>query len=153
MVTIPWRAGPAADTPGPTVTVMASRFELTTVRAVPSFLLASLTSWWQAVHDEGCVGVSLQARPWAREFWTLSAWTSRDAVYRYARRGPHAGAARTQTRAMRASTFVFWEVAPDALPVRWHDGKQRVWERMADPEAPFTSERGSDGEPTRSVAN
>lgn len=131
MVTIPWRPGPAAHGPSPSeVTVMASRFELRTVRAVPSFLAASITAWWQALHDEGCLGVSLQARPLAREFWTLSAWTSQDAVYRYARAAPHAGAARTQTAQMTSSTFVFWDVSTTALPASWADGKRRVRDRM-----------------------
>lgn len=131
MPKIPWRGGPEARAERAQVTVMASRFELQNIRAVPAFFVASVTAWWQALHAEGCVGVSLQARPLAREFWTVSAWTSKESLYAYARTVPHAGAAQRQTGAMESSVFVFWEVRGSTLPVSWPEAKQRIREQMA----------------------
>ncbi|PFG34167.1 DUF3291 domain-containing protein [Sanguibacter antarcticus] len=147
MPTIPWRGGPDARTEGAQITVMASRFELQNARAVPSFFVASITAWWQSLHAEGCVGVSLQARPLAREFWTVSAWTSKEALYSYARTAPHTGSARRQTAGMKSSAFVFWEVRGSALPVSWTEAKRKVREQVARQRA-ASDERGGGPERT-----
>ncbi|MWJ02882.1 DUF3291 domain-containing protein [Clavibacter michiganensis subsp. michiganensis] len=111
---------------------MASRFELTTVRAVPAFFVHSIRAWLQARRAAGNVGVALHALPLKREFWTLSAWESKEAIYAYARQEPHATAQRSQAASMRSSVFVFWEAPKASLPAEWPEARTRVHARLAE---------------------
>jgi len=136
MPMIPWTSGPASRTASSSasaeVVIMASRFELTTVRAVPAFFVHSIKAWLQARRASGNVGVALQALPFKREFWTLSAWESKAAIYAYARQEPHATAQRSQTASMRSSVFVFWEAPRTSLPAAWPDARARVHAKLAE---------------------
>ncbi len=84
---IPWTAtGQPSSAPG--ATIMASRFELTTAWRSPVFLARSLRVWRQARHSPWPAG-SIPAHSLKGTFWTLSAWTSRDALSGFARAEPH----------------------------------------------------------------
>ncbi|MFD2338808.1 DUF3291 domain-containing protein [Clavibacter tessellarius] len=132
MVQLRWSAGPAAGSATGEVVVMASRFELTGLRAVPGFFADSIASWRQSRRAPGCVGVALEALPLRRTFWTLSAWESEEAIQEYARTSPHSGAARRQRVSMASSVFVFWRESAELLPVDWSEARSRVAARSAE---------------------
>ncbi len=124
---IPWTAagqpGPATD-----VTIMASRFELITPWRSPAFLARSLRVWRQARRSSGVLGVSLRAEPLKGTFWTLSAWTDRDALSGFARAEPHRTVMRTTRPWMKESVFRFWTISAGEFDPAglWADAEARV---------------------------
>ncbi|MGC5345800.1 DUF3291 domain-containing protein [Streptomyces sp. DT171] len=125
MPTLPWTI-PNPAPPRTKALVMASRFEVRSGRDVPRFFLKSLSAWRQVRSAPGAYGASLIAQPFKRVFYTLSAWEDRDALYAYARTDPHRGVVSDVRSTMKASTFTFWEVSVEELPITWADAKRRI---------------------------
>ncbi|MEU9608228.1 DUF3291 domain-containing protein [Streptomyces sp. NPDC048057] len=125
MPTIPWTT-PQPAAPGSTAVVMASRFEVASLADVPRFFLRSLAVWKQVRSAPGALGASLRARPLKREFCTLSAWESKDALYAFARAEPHQGIMRELAPIMKDSAFTYWEVKAAELPLAWGDADRRI---------------------------
>ncbi|GHB25556.1 DUF3291 domain-containing protein [Streptomyces chryseus] len=134
MPTLPWTT-PHAASPHARAVVMASRFEVRSLRDVPRFFWKSLAAWWQVRSAPGAYGASLIARPTQRVFYTLSAWESREALYAYARAEPHRGIMTGLRATMRVSTFTFWEVPATELPIGWDDAKRRIADQARNDEA------------------
>ncbi|MFE7326801.1 DUF3291 domain-containing protein [Streptomyces sp. NPDC057565] len=128
MPTLPWVTPHPAPHHGQVV-VMASRFEVRSLKDVPRFFLKSLSAWRQVRSAPGAFGASLIAQPTKRTFFTLSAWESRDALYAYARTEPHRGIMTGLRPTMRSSTFTFWEAPVEHLPVSWAEAKRRIAEQ------------------------
>lgn len=125
MPTLPWTVpNPAA--PNTEAYVMASRFEVRSAKDVPRFFLKSLSAWRQVRSAPGALGASLIAQPLKRTFFTLSAWENRDALYTYAKTEPHRSIMKALRPTMRASTFTFWEVPVEELPLTWENAKQHL---------------------------
>jgi len=123
--TLPWTTpNPAA--PGAQAYAMASKFQVASLAGVPRFFLSSLAAWRQVRSAPGCLGASLVARPLRREFCTLSAWESRDALYAFARTQPHRDIMTRMRLTMASSTFTFWEVGAGDLPLSWDDARHRL---------------------------
>ncbi|MGW6916297.1 DUF3291 domain-containing protein [Kitasatospora sp. NPDC054939] len=125
MPTLPWTV-PNPAVPGTRAVVMASRFEVRSLRDVPRFFRKSLAAWRQVRTAPGALGASLVARPLRREFLTLSAWESREALYGYARAEPHRGIMTGLRSTMRSSVFTFWEVPVEDLPIDWAEARRRL---------------------------
>jgi quinol monooxygenase YgiN len=123
MPALPWMS---LNDPGPTTVVMASRFRLRRFRDVPRFFLDSMRIHRQVRGADGALGISLVARPVRREFLTLSAWRDRAALMALVRTQPHASAMVRHRPAMAESTFTFWEVPADGLPVSWDEARRRL---------------------------
>ncbi|WP_031037243.1 hypothetical protein [Streptomyces sp. NRRL F-5650] len=128
MPTLPWTIPHTPPQHG-TAYVMASRFEVRTLKGVPRYFLRSLAAWKQVRSAPGAYGASLIAQPSRRVFHTLSAWQDRDALYVYAGSEPHRGIATSLRSTMRDSTFTFWEVDVATLPITWDDVKRRLAEQ------------------------
>ncbi|MEV5438970.1 DUF3291 domain-containing protein [Streptomyces sp. NPDC052682] len=109
---------------------MASRFEVRSLRDVPRFFLRSLAAWRQVRSAPGGFGASLIAEPLKRTFWTLSAWSDRDALYAYARTEPHRSIMTSLRPTMRESVFTFWQVPAGDLPIDWADARRRLAEEQ-----------------------
>ena len=126
---IPWLVKGSAEGD---VVVMASKFELASAWRSPVFLLYALRLWRQALRSPGVLGVSLRARPLSGTFWTLSAWTDRQALYAYAKTAPHGPAMKKISPWMKDSTFRFWQIQAETLPAPraatalWADGETRL---------------------------
>ncbi|PYC78003.1 DUF3291 domain-containing protein [Streptomyces tateyamensis] len=133
MPTLPWIT---PNRPGPQTTtalVMASTFEVRSLKDVPRFFRQSLVAWKQVKTAPGALGASLIAQPLKRTFWTLSAWESREQLYTYARTEPHKTVMTSLRETSRESVFAFWEVPVDQLPISWADARSRLAEqRRAD---------------------
>ncbi len=128
MPTLPWTV-PNPPSPGAQTYVMASHFEVRSLRDVPRFFLKSLSAWRQVRSAPGALGASLIAQPLKRSFFTLSAWEDRDALYAFARTEPHRGIMTALRPAMRRATFTFWEAPAERLPVAWDDARRRLAEQ------------------------
>lgn len=128
MPTIPWIK--VDDSEGEAL-VMASRLEVRSLRNVPGFFLASIKVWRQALKSKGALGVSLRADLTRRTFWTVSAWTDKQAVYGYAAAEPHKSTMRRLRGVMKESTFVFWQAPAHTLPVDWDEIERRIAEERA----------------------
>lgn len=129
MPTLPWSTLQTPD-PGAESVIMASRFEVRSLRQVPAFFAASMRLLLQARRAPGAIGVSLKAEPFRRTFWTLSAWTDKAALYAYAGTDPHKSAMARQRATMRESTFVFWNVPAGDLPIDWTEAQRRIAEQQ-----------------------
>ena len=126
MITLPWIHGPAAKTtPLTPRTVMASRLELLHLRHVPALLIASIRLRHAIPQGDGAVGLALRARPLARTFWTLSAWTDQQALQAYNQSPLHRGIVERFRRHMASSTFRFY-AAEDGPPPRWDEALRRL---------------------------
>ncbi|MFG2871747.1 DUF3291 domain-containing protein [Streptomyces sp. NPDC048338] len=132
MPTLPWTV-PNQARPGTRAQVMASRFEVRSLKDVPRFFLKSLAAWRQVRSAPGALGASLIAQPLKRTFYTLSAWEDRDALYAYARAEPHRSIMRGLRSTMRDSTFTFWEVPVEQLPLDWDEARRRLAAEEAKP--------------------
>lgn len=130
MSTLPWIALRSVE-PGASALVMASRFRVRRRRDVPRFLVDSIRIHRQVRAADGALGVSLVARPLRREFLTLSAWLDRGALDAFVRAQPHVGAMRRHRPAMAESTFTFWTVLADGMPVPWNDARRRLDDERA----------------------
>ncbi|MFD7169998.1 DUF3291 domain-containing protein [Streptomyces violascens] len=130
MPTLPWTT-PNPATPHTQALVMASRFEVRSMSDVPRFFLKSLSAWGQVRRAPGALGASLVAQPLKRTFYTLSAWEDRDALYTYARTEPHRSIMTGLRDTCRTSTFDFWEVPVEDLPLGWDDAKRRLRDKRA----------------------
>ncbi|MET9594973.1 DUF3291 domain-containing protein [Streptomyces sp. NPDC006516] len=128
MPALPWITPQPPPSEG-TAVVMASRFEVRSLRDVPRFLLKSLAAWKQVRSAPGAFGASLVARPSKRVFYTLSAWESREALHAYARTEPHRSVMTGLGPTMRSSTFTFWDVPVDRLPISWDEAMRRIDEQ------------------------
>ncbi|WP_424642554.1 DUF3291 domain-containing protein [Embleya sp. AB8] len=125
MPTAPWTT-PNPATPGARALVMSSRFEVRSAKDVPKFLVKSLSVWRQVRSAPGALGASLIAQPLKRTFYTLSAWESRDALDTFVRTEPHRGVMTALRPTMRTSTFTFWEVPVEELPIRWPNAREHL---------------------------
>ncbi|WP_370152177.1 DUF3291 domain-containing protein [Streptacidiphilus sp. EB129] len=128
MPTLPWTI-PNPATPNTQAFAMASRFEVRSAKDVPRFFLKSLSAWRQVRSAPGALGASLIAQPLKRTFFTLSAWEGRDALYAFARTEPHRGIMSGLRSTMRGSTFTFWELPVEELPLTWENAKRRLAEQ------------------------
>ena len=126
MPTLAWRATSAAPSPDTPAVVMASRFQLGRARNVPGFLYDSLLVRRQVLRTPGALGVSLIARPLKRQFLTLSAWSSTEALNQLVREEPHRSAMKRHRAGMTHSQFVFWDIDAGNLPVAWDDAIRRL---------------------------
>ena len=112
--------------PGTPAVVMASRFQLGRARNVPRFLYDSLRIRRQVLRTPGALGVSLIARPLKRQFLTLSAWSSTEALNQLVREEPHRSAMKRHRAGMADAQFVFWNTDAADLPVAWDDAIRRL---------------------------
>lgn len=125
MPALPWTR--LAEVPEDTeCVVMASRLPLASYLQVPSFLRKTQAIRGQLAHAEGLVGYSLDAKLLAKTFWTVSAWSSGEALSAFNRADPHRTAVRGIRPHMRPTTFVRWTCPAGDLPVSWDEVRSRV---------------------------
>ena len=122
---LPWGAAGRATADGTDAFVMASKFELTSGWRTPAFLAQAIRAWRQARRSPGVLGVTLRAQPLRLSYWTLSAWTGKDAL---ARAEPHRTIMRRVRPWAKTATFRFWtadatQLAPDRL---WAEAERRI---------------------------
>jgi hypothetical protein len=107
---------------------MASRFKLRRWRDVLPFFRDSMRIHRQVRSADGAYGVSLEAHPLRREFFTLSAWRDDAAVRALVAAEPHRSAMRKYRPAMAEAAFRFWSAEAGSLPPTWAEAKRRLAE-------------------------
>ena len=128
MPALPWFTISAPD-PAAELVVMASRLPLRGYRHIPGFLRWTLRIRGQLAEAPGLVGYSLDAKLFRKTFWTLSAWTSGEAMEDFVRQDPHQSAMTAIRPHMGETTFAVWTATPGELPIPWKEARRRVDER------------------------
>jgi nitrite reductase/ring-hydroxylating ferredoxin subunit len=126
---LPWKSvttPPESDRDYP---ALLSHLPLATFRAMPKFFRFVFAIQRQLAESEGLIGYSLDAHPWAKEFWTLSVWQDRDSLWRFVHRLPHSQAMQDLLPHMRETGFFHFEVAGSSVPPDWQETKLRMRER------------------------
>lgn len=132
MPTLPWTKVDGASTDGEVV-LMASRFQLRSLRHVPRFFVDAIRIRKQVLAAPGAVGVSLIAHPLRRTFYTLSAWRDRQSLNALVGAEPHRSTMGRHRHAMQDSAFVFWTARANSLPAGWADAQRRLATQAAAP--------------------
>jgi quinol monooxygenase YgiN len=103
--------------PGPQYLVMASHLPLKRISSTVRFFRAVSAIRKQLAAADGLIGYTLRAKPLARNYWTLSVWTSETALREFMRTPPHAGLMASLKPLMGATKFVTWTIhAADGRP-------------------------------------
>ena len=80
----------------------------------------------QLAEAPGVVGYALDAKLFAKTFWTVSAWRSREQLEAFAATDPHRGDVGKIRSHMEPTTFVFWTATASDLPIPWDDVRRRI---------------------------
>jgi hypothetical protein len=105
---------------------MASRLPLRHYRHIPVFLRRTMEVRRQLATTPGLIGYSLDADLFHKTFWTLSAWSNREALDRFAGTNPHGDVVTATKPVMEPSKFAFWTCPPSDVPVSWHEARARL---------------------------
>jgi heme-degrading monooxygenase HmoA len=125
MPTLPWQAAANPVVEGPPYVTMLTYLPLKHYRDTPRFLLYVVRVYLQLRRTKGVVGFSMRAKPLAKKYWTLSAWTSHEAMSQYIHTPPHLEVMRSMQGSMGQTAFTSWEVGASDLPLRWDDALAR----------------------------
>jgi hypothetical protein len=132
MPKLPWTEVETVP-PETELTFMASRLPLRHYRHIPGFMATTQRIRRQLAQSEGLVGYALEAQLLRKTFWTLSAWTGRDLLYRFHRADPHHAATEAIRPRMEPTSFVFWKGTAADLPLAWDEAYRRIAEQQARP--------------------
>ena len=106
--------------------VMASHLPLAHMSATPRFLGFTSSVRRQLAETPGIVGYTLDAKVFAKDYFTLSVWDDDAALRAFVARVPHADVMTKLAPDMGQTRFVTWTVTgPDARPT-WAEAKQRL---------------------------
>lgn len=116
----PWRSFRKAD-PERDYLVLLSFLPLKSYWRLPAFLWGTAGVMKQLAAAEGLVAYSLLARPFAKNFWTLSVWENEAALQAFVHHPPHMRLMAALTPHMGKTRFTRWKVKGSAIPLRWED--------------------------------
>jgi hypothetical protein len=105
--------------------VLLSYLPLRRFRDFPAFVRHDLGITRQLRGARGLLGYSKLGRPWAKRFWTLSAWEDDGALTEFVRSGRHAATMIDLAPRIGATRFVRWTLPGTALPPTWDDALRR----------------------------
>ena len=124
MPATPWKLLRPAD-PDREYLVLLSYLPLRRFRDFPAFAVHDVRVTRQLADARGLVGYSKLGRPWAKRFWTLSAWEDDAALAAFIHAGSHARAMTGMQPRMGPTRFVRWTLLGSALPPAWDDALRR----------------------------
>jgi quinol monooxygenase YgiN len=122
LLALPWRD--LADPGGGPLAVSVTRLRLRRWRDTPAFLRAALRLRRDLAREPGAVTLGLAAQPWARTYWTLSAWRDEAALQAYVRSPGHAAAMRRFRPVMTDATSARW--TREGGRPSWDEARRRV---------------------------
>ena len=105
---------------------LVSYLPLKHFRAIPKFFLFTFETQRQLRNSKGLIGYSLEARPFSRKFWTLSAWRDEQSLRDFVSALPHSRIMRVLAPHMDTTKFVQWSVEPHEIPLDWEAAKSRL---------------------------
>lgn len=106
--------------------VLTSRLPLTSYRDIPRFLRWTFKIRKQLRNDPGCAGNALDAKLLTKTFWTLSAWSDRDAMMRFVHSGQHAAMLADMAGRIGNPSFVDSTARQADLPLDWTTARTRI---------------------------
>jgi len=125
MPVIPWKM---AETPvaGNRYLALISFLPVRHFRAIPKFFRLTSEIQRQLRTAPGLVGYSLDARPFARKFWTLSVWRDQRSLMDFVRQMPHSRITQELAAYLGKSQFAQWQVEAQDIPLDWNRAKARI---------------------------
>ncbi len=126
MPALPWTECQYRPRNGESLHVLTSTLPLQSYRDVPRFLRWTLRIRKQLAKAEGAAGYSLDARLLRKTFYTLSAWSSAEAMNRFVHSGDHASMLADMAGRLGQPAFVESNASPAELPLDWDAAKQRL---------------------------
>ena len=125
MLVSPWftRTPPALDRE---YLALISYLPLRHFRAIPKFFRFSFQMQKQLSSCKGLIGYSLDAKPFARKFWTLSVWEDQQSLTDFVRQIPHSEIMQALAPHMGKSQFAQWKVQSPDIPLDWTAAKARL---------------------------
>jgi hypothetical protein len=121
----PWKTHEQPSS-GSRYVALISYLPLKHFRAVPKFFLFTFEIMRQLQNSPGLVGYSLDARPFARKFWTLSVWRDQKALGDFVAAIPHSRIMQSLAPHMGKSQFAQWMVESHEIPLDWASAKARL---------------------------
>ena len=95
-------------------------------RAIPNFFLFTSEIRRQLRTAPGLIGYSLDARPFARTFWTLSVWRDQQSLTDFVNQAPHNRIMQKLAPHLGKSQFAQWQVEAGEIPLDWRSAKARI---------------------------
>jgi hypothetical protein len=121
----PWRTFGSPDPNGDFVALL-SYLPLKSYSRVFSLIVYAPQVMKQLASANGLVGYSLLARPFSKQFWTLSAWANEEALRAFVQHPPHLGIMTALAPHMGETKFVRWTVKGSQLPLQWDEALPRL---------------------------
>jgi hypothetical protein len=106
--------------------VLTTRLPLHRYRDIPRFLRWTMRVRAQLRTAPGCAGYSLDAKPLRKTFWTVSAWSGKDAVEAFVHSGQHAAMLADLAGRVGDPRFVESTASSADLPPSWKDAHERI---------------------------
>ena len=120
----PWRTFGSTDLNGDFVALL-SYLPLKSYWRVPPFFLYTVQVMKQLASAQGLLGYSVLAHPFAKQFWTLSAWKGDSALRAFVEHLPHVRLMTALAPHMDTTKFIRWTVKGSQLPLHWDDALRR----------------------------
>ena len=124
MLTSPWRVVSNAE-PGRGYVALLGRVRLKTVRMLPPFVRYGIRIDRQLRCTPGIVGYRTGADVFGLTFYHLSAWIDSGAIHAFVDTAPHLHAMEQLAEQLGETTFRYWTVNGQELPMQFH----REWHR------------------------
>jgi hypothetical protein len=128
MPVTPWKT---CELPLPETSYCAliSYLPLKHFRAIPKCFRFTYEIMSQLRSLPGLIGYSLDARPFARKFWTLSVWRDQKALMDFVGAVPHGRIMQALAPHLGKTQFAQWSVESHEVPLDWHSAKSRLSSR------------------------
>ena len=126
MPTLPWTVCRYRPQDDESLHVLTSTLPLQSYRDIPRFLRWTLRIRKQLANAEGAAGYSLDARLLRKTFYTLSAWSSAEAMNTFVHSGDHASMLADMAGRLGRPEFVESSTTPAELPLDWDAAKHRL---------------------------
>jgi Domain of unknown function (DUF3291) len=97
--------------PGSDYLVMASHLPLKRIFSTVRFFRGVSAVRKQLAAADGLVGYTLRARPFARDYWTLSVWKDETALRKFMRTPPHVQLMTSLKPHMGPTKFLTWRIS------------------------------------------
>jgi quinol monooxygenase YgiN len=125
MPAMPWRQFGRPDPNGDYV-ALVSFLPLKSFSRLFPFVVYTVQVIQQLAKADGLVGYSLLASPLSKRFWTLSAWTSEEALRTFVVKAPHLQIMKSLRPHMAGPKFVRWQVKGSQLPLPWDEALRKI---------------------------
>jgi hypothetical protein len=121
----PWTTV-STPVPGKPYLALISFLPLKHFRVIPAFVRYSMQTRRQLKTTRGVIGYSLDAKLFARKFWTLSVWEDQQSLNNFVRQIPHSQIMQSMAPHMGKSQFAQWSVTAAEIPLDWVAAKARL---------------------------